>query len=256
MGVILDDSAEKEFDQLEAKGAFSLADQFRKAHEVSLESLAFMPFVPAKYQALVANSPANQVMTKQHDEKAKQEQDRKEHAALVAYQQQLDRTMLRFTIDGQAIELSHGDMRKLMQERLEALEKQRRELQLNGGDPKEIKQVDKLIDAYQPAIKNFDTQPLDAQENSVKNLAEIDPEFATQAKHRSAEIAEAHLASGSLRTSFSAEVSPDGGIQASSLMPIFAKSASPAVTPPVPIATPALQKQQQNLNNTLQSAGF
>ncbi|HEY1084289.1 MAG TPA: hypothetical protein VGE29_18630, partial [Prosthecobacter sp.] len=60
MGVIVDQKLQREVDDLEAKGQFSLAGAFRAANQVSIESLAFQANVPSRYQTLVANSVAYQ----------------------------------------------------------------------------------------------------------------------------------------------------------------------------------------------------
>jgi hypothetical protein len=259
MGVIIDDGIQKEIDQFEAKGAFSLADQFRKANEVSLESLAFMAFVPAKYQALVANSNASQAIREQHDEKAKREkQEEKDHAQrLAAYQQQIDANVLRLSINGADVDISQGDLRKVMQHRVEELEEQKKELLKNGGNPKELRRVDNLIDEYHPIIDDLQNHKADAATmNAIKEVTKEDPPLAERIQsHYSDGLHVTASAVTERQTSLTAEDFASDTSAKSTLKTSFALHASPDIPPPA-AAPPTLDKSLRKVDNTVQSLGL
>ena len=257
MGVIVGSGMQAQIDQLEAKGAFSLADTFRQANQVSLESLAFMTNVPPEYEALVANSFASQAIRAQRDEKTKEDEQEKKSAVELAaeYQRELDENMLSLNIDGEDIQISQGDLRKAMQKRVEELEEQKKELEKNGGSPEQISKVEGLIGDYNSATTDSENKPLDPK--AVQHLIEEDPTWAEELKNKppASQSAE-NVVSGNRRSSFSDDAFNGDGIAAAPLKPVFANSASPNPPPTAPIPAPTLEKQQQNLNNALQSAGL
>jgi hypothetical protein len=258
MAVIVDDGVRKEVAQLEAAGKFSLAGQFKKANEVSLESLAFQTTVPAEYAALVENSAAFQAMRAQHDEKAKHEHEQEERdakRAAAVYQQEIDRNVLSFDVDGHDIQISQGDLRKIMKARLEALEEQKKELQRTGRNPVELKRVDNLIAEYEPAVDDLQKHKADAATmGTVGDLMRRDGELAAQIEtHSSHEIQQTNEE----KTSPSAEHTSPGGSATQPLTVTFSRTASPEIqAPSAPAPQPLPEQRQQKANNTVASIGI
>jgi len=247
MGVIIDSGIQAEIDQLEATGNLSLADDFRHASEISVAALSFMTNVPAQYQALVANTPAYQAAQKQRDEKAKEEEKQKEHAALVAYQQQIDSNMLHLTIDGTDVEISQGDLRDLMKKRVDALEKEKRELERSGSDPRELRRVNHLIDEYQPVIDDVDQHKADPSTmNAIQDLTKDDSEFASEIKARQAT---APSPSNDATTQQSPTAPP-------SLKSTFVENAAPTISPQPDAVPSPVEQPQKTMKNTAAAVGF
>jgi hypothetical protein len=259
MGVIVDSGMKVQIDQLEAKGAFSLADTFRGASEGSLESLAFMTNVPPEYQDLVASTATSQAMRAERDEETKEEDQEEKSSAeyAAAYQRQIDENMLSFNIDGEDVQISQGDLQKIMKNRVKELEQQKQDLLRNGGSTQQVQRIDNLLNEYNPVIQENGAKPADAGSmNDIKKLMADDPDLNTEMRQKTESLANKNPVAGNARTSFSSEFSDGGGISAKPLTPTFTQSASPAATPPAPTPSPTIQTQQQNLTNILRTAGF
>ncbi|GEM_PF-4868121 len=260
MGVVLDDGIRKEIDQLEAAGKFALAAAFRKANEVSLESLAFQTSVPSEYQVLVANSAAFQAQKAHQEDKAKREREEgQEFNARLAElrREELDAQVLRFTIDGEDIEISRGDLRHAVKHRVEELEDRRRELLRTSESPDELRKVNRLIAGYNPVAKDLDSErPTDA--NMVAGVHDAitrDAQFAAELKHDHAASIVENAAPVAGRTSYASEKFSTGGVMAQPLTAVFVQNASPlAPVPAAPVTAPP--PASPRAKDALQAAGI
>ena len=220
---------------------------------INLNALFFRASVPAKYQALVAPALAIQKEKLQQDQKEKHEHETELSAV---YQREIDRNILKFSIDGEDIEISQSDLRKSMQARVEVLEERRQALERSGKNPEESKRLGKLIQQYHPMIDDLENQKADAgTSENVKDLMKEDPEWTATLKTDNT----ANLVMNSTtdkRTSFSAQAFDDGTIVAPSLKAAFAKGTTPDVQPQPEEQPPALNKTQQAAANMTQTLGI
>ena len=260
MGVIVDDGVRKEVAQLEAAAKFSLADAFKQANEVSVASLAFAAFIPPEYEALLANSAAFQAVQAKREEKEKRakEEDEKEQKAErdALYQMEIDRNILKLNIDGQEVDISQGDLRKIMKTRLDTLEEQRDDLQHSGRNPNELHRLDNLIAEYQPVIVDLQKHKADAKTMAgVQNLMRQDPELAAEVKKQQQHAPSENQTANAERKSYAAQHLEAGGITAPPLIAVFAKATAPAAQTQTPLAPAVMNQRLQKTSDVGASFG-
>jgi hypothetical protein len=224
---------------------------------INLNALFFQASVPAKYQNLIAPALAVQKDKLHHEQKEKHDHET-ELAAV--YQREIDRNILKLNIDGEEIEISQGDLRKVMQHRVHDLDEQKRALQKSGKNPEEVKRLDKLIQQYQPVIDDLQKQKADpATMQAVRDLTKQDPELKPAIKAQAALNADTGASmADNKRNSYAAQFFQEQTIAAQPLKEAFAKGAAPvapATEPPPPAAPVAVERKQQKSVNDFSSFG-
>lgn len=256
MGVIVDYGVEQQIAALEAQGDFTFARALRAAHEVSLQSLTFRFNLPAKYQALVAGSTALHALQAQQAEKKNHAQESLTHIfeMAVLHQQRIDSKMLTLKVGGRDIEISQGELRKIMEERVEALKERREQLLNSGGSPAEIARLDNLIGRYEPVIRTVKRgETTSGTMREIDGLAEDDRPFKARLEKYAAPMAET---ANERRISFSSEVLPDEDINAPSLKAVFRQEAAPVALPQADAAPLPAQPRSPAYEKTGQSFGL
>ena len=259
MGVIIDSGVKNYIEQLEAKGSFSLAGAFRKANEISLSALATMTFIPPEYQALVENSVAFQVLKNHQEERSKREERERKHAADLAmlHQLEIDNNVLHLSVNGQELDISQGDLRKAMKQRVEELEEERKQLLKKGGDPKELRRINNLLDEYEPVIDDLQNHKADPSTmNAVQDLLKKDPPLAVRIQSQWND--NAHITADKTISKENALTSTDPSTNAPTnliLKDQFAKGASPQIQTSAP-TTSQLENRLRKLDSTVQGLGI
>lgn len=232
---------------------------------VDLNALATMGYVPAKYQALMPFIAATR--DKLEHQLANQTQDhedsflRRAFQAAAEVQRQIDRNMLKLNVDGQDINISQGDLRKIMTNRLEELEKQKKTLEASGANPAALDRINHLIEEYKPAIDETKSGKANAGTmDKIHTLLHDDPTFDQRVKQHGAETINSKTIASDIvdrRTSFSAEYFDAGGANGPTLKGTFANGASPDAKPAPAATTPVTpEKTAQKVDNAAQSLGF
>lgn len=234
-----------------------LAPMGAATEHISLDALAFMTTIPARYMHLLGRLPQVQ-NAHLHDLKMRERE--REFADNLAdlvrlSQHQIDSNMLTLKVGGKDIQISQGELRRIMEKRVEALKERRDQLAHSGGDPKEIARLDNLIERYEPVIETTgEGMAKTGTMDEIDGLLEDDPEFKEQVErdhHPKAPVV------SDRRTSFSASEFDQGGIVALPLSAAFARSATPDKAPqPAPVGAPEFEQRRQNLDNTFQSLGL
>jgi len=267
MSKILDDEISTEADILEAQGHFGLARMLRDTSEVNLESLASMANVPARFMRFLVNSPIYQQLMLQHEARDKEERNRQDRIHEFAnrlaeiHQREIDNNKLTLSVNGKDIEISQGDLRKIMQRRVDELKERQLALSRSGENPEELARITNLIQAYEPVIDETKKGKADAETMAdIQELMEKDPQLAAQIeRHQIGHVNTKTMATETTdrRTSFSAEYFDSGTISGSSLKDKFTQGASPDSLPKPETEAPAIdEKPKQALNNVYEAVKF
>lgn len=228
---------------------------------MNLDALAFRAMIPAKFQAMLASYRRHQADLAESDTENSKSRtaDKYAHTMLRAseIQQQIDSNRLQLSVGGKAIDIEQGELRQIMEQRLERL-KERRALMVEGGaSDGDIAALDDLIADYEPLIDDLkDSKADEATIDAIEDLLEKDPELARQLEADQDYAAEQSMSAGNVATSFSAEHFEEGGMVAPSLTAAFAQGGSITPTSDVPENAPQPDDSGQKLNNTLESFGF
>lgn len=224
---------------------------------INLNAVSFMANVPARLLPLMAGvigQRADETKIRAAQTEKETEDARKFSAELSRERQrEIDRHVLSFSIDGENIEISQGDLRKIMKSRMEALEKERRELLRTGRDPERVNRIEDLLGRYKPTVARCETAVADTGTmREMRRLMTDDPQFMAEMKQWQT----SHVQSAERRTSFSnAFFNADAGTS-SPLKAAFTRGASPASEASAPAPTPEFERRQANVKNNLEALGL
>lgn len=236
----------------------SAADMSAGLEKISDNALSFMANVPAQYLSRLANSAAYQATRMQHDADIGRKRGKsslKEAFDLASLrQQQIDNHKLSLTLGGKDIEITQGELRRVMGVRVEELNEQKLLLERTGGSPEEIERVKKLTDKYGSAMEGLAQGEENPETmNAIYELDQQDPRLL-QLIERSRGMDAAPT--NNRRTSYANETLGDGGIAAPSLMEAFMRRASPVAAPEPGPAVSAPAQRQPATEKPFQSLGF
>lgn len=228
---------------------------------INIDALAFLPNIPAKYRALMPFLAArqNELAQRHQQEKRERAEQISEFASQIsaAAQREIDRNVVSLKIGGKDIDISQGDLRKIMTERAEELKEKRARLERSGGSAEEIRRLDDLIEQYDPLIERLKKGKADpATIAAVQNLAEEDPVLSSEIENHHGNVPVAD-ATQTRRTSYSAAHLDEGAIAGPSIKDSFTRGASPdyQTQPPAPEAQEN-RVQQPKQNNIYEAAKF
>lgn len=173
-------------------------------------NLLVATLLPASYWAMKQLSQnADKANAKTKDEKEKVEEQKRlsalwEAVALSRWYE-ISQHRLRLNINGRSVEMTQGELRQAMIDRLNEIYKERDQLLITGGNHGRILELDGLASDYEDMIERISEREADAATiGEIEDLAEGDPPLASTIFEKTAE----DLSSDSKnRTSFSSELS-------------------------------------------------
>lgn len=262
MGAAVDDDSRKDKNDWLEEGRFPPAVQPVDFSEMSLDALSFMANIPPQYQALVAAVIAQRAEEEKF--RAREKRDKEEELDRLlsgmrqTRQQEIDRNLLAFEIGGKEVTISQGDLRRIMQARMEELRERRERLAHEGGNAEEIRRIDRLLGRYEPAVDRLKEREADAGTIAeVKDLAEKDPPFGEHFQVLANDRVHVTAMSGNdRRISYAAAYLDEDAAGSPRLKDQFAKSASSPISNPSATTQPAIEPQQQSQRLNFGAANF
>jgi len=226
----------------------------------NLDALAFKVNIPSKYWVHFTAQNTGHLYRMQHAEKEKLERGGADDPVASAAQEMMAQTMERInahpvqlTINGRELDMTQGELRNVMSDRLDELRQRKEQLERNGGSQDEIMAIEGLISDYEPLVERLQTGEADEETfRQIEQLAQEDPVLAAQLQTYDQQASHVY---GTRSTSFASEVfEADDGDRLSSQSD-FAMAADPSAIEPE-TAPDAPGPQQPNVEQTLSSMGF
>ncbi|MFD2257695.1 hypothetical protein ACFSSA_13510 [Luteolibacter algae] len=223
------------------------------------EALSFRAILPAKYQFLVASyrTRQDQLEIDESGFPKKREAEILADTMLssIQRQQEIDAHRLSLQVNGQNLDITQGELRRIMEKRLEELREIRESMIQGGAGSAEISALDETIQKYDETIDDLADGRADATvEEAVQELIEADPGFAEMLENHSNPSVEKTSSVEIPRTSFAAEQFGDETMQTFSLSDAFSRGGELPEQPSTEINQPGFDDRP--LDQSLEKLGF
>jgi hypothetical protein len=158
-------------------------------------------------------------------------------------------------VNGQNLDITQGELRRIMEKRLEELREMRESMIQGGAGSSEISVLDETIQKYDETIEDLaDGRADTTTEDAIQELIEADPVLAEMLDNHSNPYAEKEFSASIPRTSLAAEQFGDDTMQTFSLSAAFSRGGELPIQPSTEINQPVFDDRP--LDQSLEKLGF